>query len=148
MLNMSRDYSDSSRPDGVSTTGTSPQRSSMTTSGSNSNITVSVHHDEKEHLGSISHESSPKLTSILLPSSENSVARPRSSDGRVTSLNLPKRTSHHSRSHMHSPGSSKRRGFYNGSLTRNDVEGHNDGRPNVATDDGVLNFGLGDDFTC
>jgi hypothetical protein len=145
---MSRDYSDSPRVDDalVSTRRSSPQPSSITTS--NSNVTVGMLHEEKEHLSSLSHDSSPKLTSILLPPSENSAAKARSSEGRVTSLNLPKRSSHPSRNHIHSSGSSKRRVFHNGILGRNDVEGHNDGMMNLAVDDGLLNFGLGDEFAC
>lgn len=145
---MNRDQSASSRPDDLSTNKPSPPSSSITTSNSNASYSTVILQEEKEHRSSFSHDSSPRLASILLPPSEGTAARPRSAEGRVTSLNLPKHPSQSSRSHVHSLGTSRRRAFHSGSLLKKDGMGHVDYTPNVATDDGLLNFGLGDDFAC
>lgn len=138
---MYHDHSDPACPDNVSTRRSSPHPPSTT---SNSNPTVSVIHEE-EDLGS-SHNSPSVLTSILLPPSENSAARPRSSEGRVKSLNLPNHTLQPSRSHIQSLGTSRRRIIHSASLIRNDEDGHSDEGPNAAIDDGLFNFGLGNEL--
>ena len=143
---MSYEHSGPPLSDDVPSRRSSPQPPSTATS--HTNATVSVIHEEKEDLYSLSHNSSPVLTSILLSPSENSVARPRSSEGRVTSLNLPKHTSHPSRSHINSLGTSRRCLTHSGGLITNDEDAHNDERLDVATDDGLFNFGLGDVLAC
>ena len=128
---------------GIPSRTASPHRpASLTTSTSNATVSslksITTLQDEKDQRSSLSHNSSPRITSILLPPSEGGGSRPRSpGEGRITSLNIPRVPSRASR---HTSGSFRRRG--NASITS-----RSEMMDDTTEAEGFLNFGLGEDFS-